>query len=277
MPARKRPSALVILLLFLGLSHASAAAQTTAALSPAGAKTWVGRYREFEDYLKTAALAGKPESLPVGVTAPKRIALAPGGPVEAIAWKAIRPGRSRGFYESYKSEIAAYELDKLLGLDMVPPYVERRIGGDLGAAAMWISGVKSFKDLGGVPAAPGSMLAKWNLELVRAKMFDNLIANTDPNLGNWLKDDAWNVILIDHSRCFTTTNDLTHEMTRVDRRLWAKMLALDEQALTAALGTWIGDDGVRALLRRRNRMKDVIERLVTRRGETAVFIDPPTS
>ena len=30
-------------------------------------------------------------------------------------------------------------------------------------------------------------------------MFDNLIGNIDPNLGNWLLDEEWNIILIDHS------------------------------------------------------------------------------
>ena len=269
MPAKQLPSRLVVSL-FLGLSCAAIVAQTP---SDVGAKTWVGRHAEFEDYVRTAPLAGRPENLPVGVTAPKRIALAPGGPVTAIAWKAIRPGRSHGYYESYKSEIAAYELDKLLGLDMVPPYVERRIDGEVGAAVMWVEGVKSFKELGGVPSAPGPLLSKWNLQLVRAKMFDNLIANLDPNLGNWLRDDAWNLILIDHSRAFTPTTSLKHEMTRIDRGLWTKMQALDEASLTTAIGAWLGRDELRAIVRRRDKMKDVINGLTTRRGSADVFID----
>ena len=39
------------------------------------------------------------------------------------------PGPPNGYWESYKSEIAAYELDKLLGMDMVPPSVEKRVEG----------------------------------------------------------------------------------------------------------------------------------------------------
>ena len=67
------------------------------------------------------------EELQIGVTKPRRAKLAPGGPVDAFAWKVVPPGRPSGFWESYKSEIAAYELDKLLGLDMVPPTVERKV------------------------------------------------------------------------------------------------------------------------------------------------------
>ena len=31
-------------------------------------------------------------------------------------------------------------------------------------------------------------------QITRAKMFDNLIGNLDPNLGNWLVDPEWNLI-----------------------------------------------------------------------------------
>ena len=50
-----------------------------------------------------------------------RCTLPPGGPVARMAWRPLPPGVHRGFRESYKTEIAAYELDKLLKLDMVPP------------------------------------------------------------------------------------------------------------------------------------------------------------
>ena len=36
--------------------------------------------------------------------------------------------------ESYKAEIAAYKLDRMLDLHMVPPIVERKIDGKTGAA-----------------------------------------------------------------------------------------------------------------------------------------------
>ena len=113
----------------------------------ASVKTWLDNPTMFEDYLKSAEVVGM-EELKVGVTRPRRAKLAPGGPIEAFAWKTIQPGRHEGYWESYKSEIVAYELDKLLDLDMVPPTVEKRVKGDLGAAVMWVSPTKSFKELG---------------------------------------------------------------------------------------------------------------------------------
>ena len=164
------------------------------------------------------------EELKIGVTRPRRAKLAPGGPVDAMAWKPIRPGRYTGYWESYKSEIAAYELDKFFGLGMIPPTVEKRVNGELGAAVMWASPTQSFKDLGGVPGQgnvkgpPPAQIARWMRQLTVAKMFDNLIGNTDPNLGNWLVDPSWNLILIDHTRAFTSTKNLYHQLVRRGRR-----------------------------------------------------------
>jgi hypothetical protein len=213
------------------------------------------------------------EKLPVGVTAPKKIELEPGGLVGAITWKPLKPGRYNGYWESYKNEIAAYEFDKLLGLDMVPPYVERRINGDLGAAVMWLEGVTSFKELGGPPAAPPQMAMRWAVQIMKAKMYDNMIANTDPNLGNWLKDDQWNLMLIDHSRCFTTTKNLSHKL--ITSRHFSDEDAGPRRA--GALGRTVHGckNEIKAMIRRRDRMKEEIAKLVAKSGEAAVFVDEP--
>jgi hypothetical protein len=239
--------------------------------SEQSSKIWLDRTKEFEEYLKTAEIV-KVDDLSVGVTKPKRAELAPGGPVSALAWKQIKPGRYQGYWESYKSEIAAYELDKHLGLNMVPPTVEKRYKGELGAAVMWCPSVKSFKDLGGVPNPPPVHLAKWNKQLIRAKMFDNLIYNVDPNLGNWLVDPAWNLILIDHTRSFTSGTKMAHEMTRVDAELWERMLALTEASLKPVLGEWLRDGEIRDIIKRRDKMAEIVDQLVKKNGEAAVIV-----
>ena len=239
---------------------------------PAGsAKTWVGRAAEIEEYIRTAPIA-RVEDVSRGVTRPHRAYLAPGGPVDSIVWKVLRPGRSHGFYESYKSEIAAYEIDKLLALDMVPPKVERQIEGEVGVAVMWVDSTKSFADLGGVPKPPPQKRAAWNRQLVRAKMFQNLIGDIDPNLGNWLVDPAWNLILVDHSRALTDTSKLVHQMQSIDAALWTRIQGLTEGTLTTTAGAWFGRGEVRAILDRRKGMQAQIDKLVRASGEARVFI-----
>jgi hypothetical protein len=214
------------------------------------------------------------EEVSVGVTKPRRAYLKPGGPIDSIVWKPIRPGRYHGYFESYQSEIAAYEIDKLLGLEMVPPTVEKRVEGDLGAAIMWAAPTKSFKEMGGsgAPTPPPAFSVKFNRALVRAKMFDNLIGNSDPNLGNWLVDPSWNLILVDHSRALTSNTKLVHKMTHIDQELWLKFQALSDERLEAVVGEWLGDRELHAILERRKNMSKEIDKLVKARGSDAVFL-----
>lgn len=263
MTTRPCARAFAVSLVAILLAGVSGFAQAPA---PVNAKTWLQDPATIEEYLKSAEVVSM-EDLKVGVTKPRQGQLAPGGPVAAIAWKAIRPGRYGGFWESYKAEIAAYELDKLLGLGMVPPTVEKRIKGEAGAAIMWVSPTESFKQMGGIPGQkgvkipPAALAPAWNRQLTRAKMFDNLIGNIDPNLGNWLVDPAWNLILIDHTRAFTPTKDLYHHLVTVDEELWTKMKALDEATLTNALGNWLDKSAIKAILQRRDKMQEVIDKL----------------
>jgi len=226
---------------------------------------------EIEADLRTARIV-RTERTERGVTQPARAFFEAGGPVTSMTWKALPPGRSRGFYESYKSEIAAYDIDKLLELDMVPPKVERDVDGVTGVAVMWVEPTKSFAALGGIPKPPPARLEKWNRELIRAKMFHNLIGDIDPNLGNWLVDPAWNVILIDQSRALTTTTKLVHQLQRIDQPLWERMRALSEDGLARALSQWLDRDQIRALLDRRTGMQEQIDRLVRAKGQTQVFV-----
>src|SRR5262245_23548452 len=212
-----------LLFAVIGLARTPLAQTPTPSADPTqDARTWLGREAEMEAYLRTADMLSFDE-LSVGVTKPLRAHLAPGAPMKYIVWKTIPPARYGGYWESYKSEIAAYELDKILELKMVPPTVERTFKGVKGAAIMWAAPTKSFHDLGGPPTAPLAEQGRWARQLVKAKMFHNLIADIDPNLGNWLVDPAWNLMLIDFSRCFVTDRSLKHELTRVDPDLWKKM------------------------------------------------------
>jgi hypothetical protein len=245
-------------------------AQAQDAAAPQNAKIWIENRHAIEEYLRNAEVV-KIDAIGIGVTSPRRAYLAPGGPFDSFTWKPIKPGRYQGFWESYKSEIAAYELDKFLKIDMMPPAVERKVDGDVGAAVMWASPVKSFKQLGGVPSPPEALRGAWTRQIIKAKMIDNLIANIDPNLGNWLVDPAWNIILIDHSRAFTDTQDMTHEMANIDAALWDRMKALDHQQLTTVLGSWLSADEIGSLLRRRDKMQTIVDRLLKKRGAAPVL------
>jgi hypothetical protein len=258
-------AALAVAGLFTPPQSISIVAQTAAA---ACSKTWVGHEEEFEAAMKTNKIA-KLETVPIGVTKPERAILDPSSPVARFAWKQLTPGYKNGFFESYKSEIAAYRLDQMLDLHMIPPIVERNIGGKNGAAVYWIENTKGW-DKDHPPQGPEP---KWSYQITRMKMLDLLIANIDRNQGNLLYDADWHLFLIDHSRAFIGKKDLKNiaPLGRVDRVLWTKMEALTFESLKASIGEWVGDTELKAMIIRRDLMAAEIKKLVDKRGEAFIF------
>ncbi|HKZ32428.1 MAG TPA: hypothetical protein VJ648_08740 [Vicinamibacteria bacterium] len=236
---------------------------------PSGSKIWLGHNAEFEEYLKTAAIDNIGD-IPIGVTKPKRAFFAKGGLAGSAALKYLPSGIKSGYWEAYKSEIAAYKLDRILGLDMVPPTIERRVGSNLASLQLWVEGCKHLKDTDQSKIS-GSL--RWAKQVCRQRTFDNLIANVDRNAGNLLVDDEWNLVLIDHSRAFaSSTMPFMKQMTRIDREFYEKLKALDEETLMRELKPWVlGGGTLRDILKRRDKIVAQFDRFVSEKGEAAVF------
>lgn len=234
-----------------------------------GAKVWLGHHAEFEEYLKTAPIENIGD-IPVGVTKPKRAFFAKGGLAGSAALKYLPSGIKSGFWEAYKSEIAAYRLDRILGLDMVPPTVERRVGADLASLQLWVEDCKLLKD---ADQTKVTAALRWAQQVWRQRTFDNLIANIDRNAGNLLVDGEWNLVLIDHSRAFASnTMPFTKQMTRIDRAFYERLKLLDEATLMRELKPWVLSGGsVRDILKRRDKIVAQFDRLAQEKGEAAVF------
>ncbi|MFQ5791505.1 MAG: hypothetical protein ACE5JI_13615, partial [Acidobacteriota bacterium] len=169
---------------------------------------------EAEDFLKNAdVVAMRP--IGVGITRSQQVTLTDGERTVRAVWKTIdevRPGLSEdeahrgryqmGFRDSYKYEIAACELDKLLGLGVVPPTVEREIRGRTGSLQLWAEG--SFTELERRERAlsPKDPLG-FSRQIQKVRLLDQLIYNTDwQNIRNVLFDPDFRVYAIDHSRSF---------------------------------------------------------------------------
>jgi len=265
---RRAPAFIAAFALVISASSLSGQVALPVADTAKCSLVWAGFESQLEQLMFDGKIA-KMEDVPIGVTKPQRATLE-GAPVR-FAWKPLRPGYSKGFMESYKAEIAAYKLDRMLGMNMVPPIVERRIEGQNGAAVLWVENTTGWS-VAKPPQGPEPM---WSLQLTRMKMFDLLIANIDRNQGNLIYDTDWHLFLIDHSRAFIDKKDLKGiaPLGRVDRKLWEKMQALTIDDLNAGLEKWVGDKEKRALLARRDLMAKNIQDLIAKRGEKFVFYD----
>ncbi len=252
----------------LAAAAAGPAAQAPESASKPSGKVWVGRYAEFEECVRTSPVV-RDQVTPVGVTRPRRIYFKEGGLCGGALYSDQRTSRESGFLESYYSRIAAYEIDKLLRLDMVPPTVEREHGGTKGAAQLWVDNAVFRKELEGQRSPD---LEGWNTQMRRWRVFDNFVADLDPNAGNQLvvRDPVWQLILVDHSRAFSSVTRMVFDMERIDRPFYDRLKTLDKPTLDASIGKLVLD-GSRSLLRRRDIIVAHFDKLVKAKGEAAVF------
>ena len=208
-----------------------------------------------------------------GVTKPTRVTLKQGDTVFRAIYKPLKLGRYKGYWESYQAEVAAYGLDKMLGIDMVSPTVVRRIKGDLGSLQLWVEGCDSYKRL--QPKVPQTR--QFSRQISRMKMFDNLIFNDDRNTGNFILDESWNIILIDHSRAFIGRKNLLEGDTKLpaqyDRKLIERLQGLTREALEAEFDDLLQGWQIKAIFARRDKILEHQQELVDERGEVRVMFN----
>lgn len=187
----------------------------------------------------------------------------------------LRDGSSFvGFYDRFAGECAAYELGLMLGLDMIPPAVLRRVGGERGSVQLWVEKAMTEGDRVRQGLRPPDSRAWWRQQAAM-RVFDALIANSDRNTGNSLIDEDWNVWLIDHSRTFQIPRgERTYAtVNQIPAPLWDALRALDEDATRAQLRDYLEPAQMSALFRRHSELVDHIAGLIETRGAGAVLIE----
>lgn len=110
--------------------------------------------------------------------------------------------------DSWRREVAAYELDKWIGLGMVPPTIERSVKGKRGCVQLWVEG-EIMVDAESDPDDKDL----WRHQVSTMWLFDYLTANTDRHLNNALVSPDGQLVLIDNSRAFRT---YTGVLPRID-------------------------------------------------------------
>lgn len=171
-----------------------------------------------------------------------------GNEVSAIFSK--RKGRE--FYP----DVAAYRLDRLLKLDMVPVSVRREVDGDDGSVQFLPSktmdeGRRAEENRGYRATCP------LGDQLMAMYVFDVLIFNEGRTRDRMLYDlRDWGLMLIDHEDAFTTKTGRPRHLANVPLQFsdgWEGALeSLTDDVLAAELDSVLGSKRVRALARRRD-------------------------
>ena len=173
------------------------------------------------------------------------------------------------FRDSYQFNIAAYKIDRLIGLNMVPVSIGRTYRSKPSAFTWWIDDVlmdEGDKVKKNVEAPDRTYYSRQRMMMY---LFDELISNIDRNQGNIVYTKDWRIWLIDHTRAFRKNSDLKApaRVTRCDRQVYEKLKALDRQTLKTEVGKQLDDGQIKSLLARR----DAIVKKLDSLGPSALF------
>lgn len=248
----------------------------------------LARRDAHEELLRTAEIV-RYEPLGKGVTRPFKLFLKKGDWESAAVWK-DPSGSPLGVLEGWQFEIAAYRLDKLIGLNMVPPAVGRTFQGRAGALILWAENENSLEDLFEKRLRIPDEFADHTHKMTwLTRAWDSLIANDDRTQQNVLYTRDWRVILIDHSRAFRAGGRFTKQLMfgkrglkmtqqgnpflfrRLPRWFVEKVSDLSFGSVKAAVGEYLTDKEIRAILARRDLLLEEVDEMVREQGEAAVL------
>jgi hypothetical protein len=236
----------------------------------------------MKQFLLSAKIVAN-KDIPKGVTRPVRLSLTDGRVTHDAAFSMIeerlpimrfKDGRTElDFVDSYRYNLAAYGLAEVLGLDdMMPVTVEREWRREKGALSWWLDVKMDEGERVKQKLLPPDREA-WNRQLQRMHVFTQLVGDVDRNTGNILIGGDWKLWMIDFTRAFRRTHNITRpvDLTRCDRQLLQRLRDLTKEQVTNATKPYIGGAEVDALLARRDVIVALLEKHVAERGEAQVL------
>lgn len=191
----------------------------------------------------------------------------------------LRSGLEFDFRDSYKGNVAAYRLDRLVGLGMVPVTVVRAYERKEAAYTWWVDDVVMTEGERRAREAKSHDTEAWNRQIYIVRLFDQLIYNFDRNLGNILIDSGWRIWMIDHTRAFKVLEKINKPSdlgTKCERNLFAALKRLDRPTLRATMKGVMTTGQIDGLLTRRDLIVKHYEDALAEHGEALVLYDHPS-
>jgi hypothetical protein len=178
-------------------------------------------------------------------------------------------GTEFNFRDSWMFNVAAYKISRLIGFDLVPVSVAGRYKGTPASFTWWLDDVLMEESARLKTKTTPPDLDRWNRQMQMVRLWDQLIANVDRNLGNLMITKDWNIWAIDHTRAFRTNAKMKTpgNIARCERAVFARIKQLDKDSIRAAVGNTLQTFEIDAILKRRDEIVEMIEK----RGENALF------
>ncbi|MFC1654186.1 metallophosphoesterase [Myxococcota bacterium] len=238
-------------------------------MGPDGKPLPFSSHQQVLDFLRTARVVSSKE-FKDGVNTNKKLMLEKDGVrarailrLEHVIKDApLKIGRrNMHFRDSYTGEIAAYQLNRMLGMDNLPPVVKRNVEGYPGSLQLWVEESISEYQRKTSGRQPPDM-DEFDRQVNDMRVFDNLINNTDRHAKNRLIDKRWKLWLIDHTRTFGKDKylPLPYSMKSCSPKLRRALELLDEKQVRARLKHYLSGDELDALFVRLRLLLEFLER-----------------
>lgn len=188
----------------------------------------------------------------------------------------LSSGTEFDFRDSFRNNVAAYRLDRMLGLGMVPVTAMRSFDQRSASYTWWVDDVLMDEKKRLREKIPSPDPVAWNDQMFVVRIFDQLIYNTDRNLGNLLIDKEWRIWMIDHSRAFKIfrkTRAKKELGPRCERKLLAALRRLDQVMLREAMKGLLNPGQINGLLARRDEIVQHYDERIAALGEPDVLYD----
>lgn len=229
---------------------------------------------EIEEYLRSAVAAFV---IPGGAgrTDPWKVRMDRGGIVRWAQFKYIDRPRPAAIPDSYRYELAAYAIDKHLGLGFVPPVVERAINDYHGSLQVFVDGAirESERKRRSVILDDAEAFDEAMADL---KVFINLVhdrCDVERDRDILIQNGTGKVFAVDFSQAFDPKADPIPgcDILRCSRALWQKLKNWDLDEVDRLVGVYLNGEELRALHARVGATLGVIRKQIEMRGESSVL------
>jgi hypothetical protein len=226
-----------------------------------------------EEFLRTAQVITVAKDESTGRTSAWKVYLKDGQQASRAIFKYIHRPRPKLLASSYKYELAAYELNKLLGLDLVPPTVERAIDGKPGSLQCFCEKTITEAARRRQNLKPPDVTSLQN-SFSEMGIFENLTNNPREDAGDILINISdWKVWRVDFSEAFAPDTVLLPDspFPRCSKRLFTLLKGLPDDGIREQVHAYLNDEELEALLVRKRLILEKLDALILDKGEEAVL------
>ena len=260
-------------LFLIWMGAVAAACATMPSPSPPADDSTLWDAGKIEKFLKPARIVEIRKDREPGRTLPWRVTLDDGTTKATAMFKYVDRPRPMNFPDSYKYEVAAYELSRLLGIEIIPPTVEREVDGTRGSLQWYLEGCLSEHDRERAQLQPPDLDA-FLKQLDEIKIFELLAGDECQDKDDTLiHKEGWKVCRVDFSEAFPASTTISEDcpIGRCSHHLFDRLQETSRAAVTDRLRRFLSEAELAALWARQRRILERIRTLIKEKGERAVI------